>query len=129
MAHSYQLVCFDCKVSLSFGKVYTCETSKVSRGEVRTDGLYDDVQKTWRRHDQFFGQVFERFLLLHRNHALRFVPEGVDELVESSIGFIPDVSPNEVLLTELAEDVDAESELDRWKLRLKLLLRSIPWRD
>jgi hypothetical protein len=78
------------------------------------DGVFADRDRIWHKRDEFFGQVIERYLILHRNHELRFVPEGVDEILEDTLGFIRDIQVEELFSISVS-DINWWKELQHWK--------------
>jgi hypothetical protein len=118
MAATYHLMCMDCGRYLSVGKVYWKSPTGAALGETTFDGIYDPGNKTWRKRDEMFGRTVEAFLIRHRNHELRFVPEGVDELLDTpERGFEP-VDPGE-LTRQPGGEPDPESELEAWKSKVR----------
>ncbi len=86
-------------------------------GEIRIQGVYDQNGRDWHSRDELFARVLEGMLIRHRGHELRFVPEGVDELLETVAG--RSVEPLDVqdVISPMG-DVDPEKELAAWKDRL-----------
>jgi hypothetical protein len=119
MAATYHLLCFDCRRYLSLGKVFWVGEDGAPLGEVRVQGVYFQPERRWRSRDEQFSRAIEGFLIRHRNHELRFVPEGVDELLETSgAGAVP-VELDEILAPDESVGVNEEAELQRWRERLK----------
>ncbi len=108
----------DCSRYLSFGKVYSFDEHGKPLGATVYDGLYE--KETGKRHkaDDFFGRVMEAFLILHRNHEIRFVPEGVDELLETPSRPVEAMDPSTLVGGQATIDLDPEAELQAWAGRL-----------
>jgi hypothetical protein len=108
----------DCGRYLSVGKVHWRSPTGHLLGEITFDGVYDPGSETWGKRDELFGRTLEAFLIGHRNHELRVVPEGVDELLETpERGFEP-VDPGE-LTKQPGLEPDPESELDAWRSKVR----------
>ena len=120
MAATYHLICLDCSVYLSPGKVYSVTERGEHLGEVTVDGVYDPRDKRWHRRDEVFGCAMEGFLFRHRNHELRFVPEGVDELLDTVEKEVESLALDNVLSPNV-DEFDPASELDEWRRRLAKL--------
>jgi hypothetical protein len=119
MAATYHLLCIDCRRNLSLGKVYSVASDGRPLPATTLDGVYDATSRSWRRRDDFFGTAIEQFLIRHRNHHLSFVPEGVDELLESPWRpMVESVDETELVPGEVI-DVDASEELAEWERKLK----------
>ncbi len=118
MASTYHLLCFDCRSYLSFGKVYRVSSDGSELPETTMDGVYDSQQKRWRTRDEFFGRVVEGFLIRHRNHEIRFVPEGVDELLDTPTTCVNALDAENVV-SPRDDNVDAARELANWRQRLE----------
>ncbi|MEP7288935.1 MAG: hypothetical protein ABI947_24545 [Chloroflexota bacterium] len=86
--------------------------------DVTFDGVFDDDERKWHKRDIYFGKVMEKFLIAHRNHELRFVPEGVDELLENKLGFISNVESNDVLKNKIVPEVNWGKEKEDWEQKL-----------
>ena len=118
MAATYHLLCMDCRLYLSLGKVYSFDAHGKALDGVTLDGLFDETSRRWRKRDDVFGRGLELFLIGHRNHELRFVPEGVDELIETRDSPVSPVSLEEVLAGSMATEPDSELELAEWRKKL-----------
>lgn len=118
MANNYHLICFDCRQSLSFGKVFWIDKAGRKLPVPSFDGVFDMAHREWHKRDAFFGEVMERFLIRHRNHELRFVPEGVDELLEGSLGYIEDVDADVIRNSRVDPEPDWDEELAEWQRRI-----------
>ena len=118
MADTYNLTCFDCRESISLGKIYCFDSEGKPLDDFTCDGVWDRRSSTWNRQNELFGRAIEKFLILHRNHELRFVPEGVDELFESTLGFINDVDADEVIARPVDPEPDAVMERESWKEKI-----------
>src|SRR5687768_6857809 len=101
----------NCLIYLSLGKVFSRLEDGAPLGEVRLQGVYDETRKSWASRDELFGRAIEGFLIRHRNHEIRFVPEGVDELLESETSPVHSVDVNDVVSPGEAIDVDPGIEL------------------
>lgn len=75
--------------------------------------------RRWHKRDEYFGRVIEKFLILHRNHELRFVPEGVDEFLEDDLGFTDDVEGDDLLKEKVEPEVDWWKEKEVWQEKLE----------
>jgi hypothetical protein len=117
MASDYLLMCVECREYLHCGKVYSYGENE-ARVRPQFDGLMS--VSTWSRHrrDEGFGLAIERFFIRHRNHELRFCPEGVDELLEKTGDEFKSLTMEDVDGYQF-EEVDAEHELKLWRERLK----------
>lgn len=118
MAHTYHLLCFDCGVYLSMGKVHSIAEESTHLETATFDGVYEERSEERHKRDEIFGRAIEAFLIRHRNHELRFVPEGVDELLESASRSVRAVETQE-LLSPCDVAYDAEAELARWHSSLR----------
>lgn len=118
MASTYHLLCFDCRRYLSLGKLYWLSSEGAPLGEIRLDGVYDAQRKRWTARDDLFGRAIEGFLIRHRNHEIRFVPEGVDELLETPAGAVQPLEAEVVVAPQQEGDVDPSGELEDWRRRL-----------
>lgn len=118
MAKTYDLLCIDCRRYLSFGKVYWRDAEGLRIGQVTFDGIYDPQDHAFHKRDEFFGRVVEKFLITHRNHELRFVPEGVDELLEDECNIFEPDDAHELLAQEGVAP-DWEKELVEWNRKLR----------
>ncbi|WP_017327377.1 hypothetical protein [Synechococcus sp. PCC 7336] len=115
MSRDYMLICFNCKTYLSFGKVYEEDKNGNLLDDITFDGIFEDKTRRWHKRDEFFGRVMEKFLILHRNHELRFVPEGVDEMLEIVDGKVVDRSEEESILeSPVVPGVDWWKEKEDW---------------
>ena len=119
MASIYHLLCFNCRIYLSLGKVYWSDEAGCALPETTLDGVFDEEGRAWHRRDELFGRAIEAFLLFHRNHELRFVPEGVDELLDTPESEVSPVDVGSILLDRSAGRPDAEVELENWRALLK----------
>lgn len=113
MASTYHLLCFDCRQYLSLGKVYSVSEDDELH-EWRLQGVYDEERGVWVSRDELFGRAVEGFLIRHRNHEIRFVPEGVDELLDTPNSSVQPVKVEEVVGPAPAIDVNADRELREW---------------
>ena len=118
MARNYLLICKTCQVSLSMGKAYWLAEDGSPLDDVTFDGVFSMAERKWHKRDEFFGRVLEKFLILHRNHELIFVPEGVDEYLEDYIGYIQDVDSKEILNEKVEPEVDWWEELQMWRRKV-----------
>ena len=114
MSEVYLMTCFDCRVALSLGKLFSHDETGRYLGAYTLQGLAvvaADGQRTFVR-DESYLQAVEGFLIHHRNHEIRLVPEGVHELLEP-----PAVSldPEEVSLPNDEINVSPEQELMAWR--------------
>ncbi len=114
---TYHLLCFDCWQYLSLGKVY-CVFKGGEQHEWRMQGVFNEERRSWVSREQLFGRAVEGFLIRHRNHEIRFVPEGVDELLDTPISCVGALDVEEVVAPSAAIDVDADGELQEWASRL-----------
>lgn len=119
MGCTYHLFCFECLCYLSFGKLYWVDEAGNSLDTTTFDGIYDAEQRKWRKRDAYFGRAIEAFLIQHRNHEIRFVPEGVDELLEKHVEEIVSLEAEDLFQTHGIVGVDSEAELASWSSRLK----------
>lgn len=117
MAGTYHLICVDCRAYLSLGKVHWQSESGEALDEVTIDGVFDPVERVWHRRDELFGRTVEGFLIRHRNHELRFVPEGVDEILEDGGDVFTPLDPQDVLWPTVECKVDPEREMAEWRRR------------
>jgi hypothetical protein len=118
MARTYHLLCFDCRCYLSLGKVFWATGDGSEPIDITFQGVYDAQSKTWRKQDVFFGRVMEAYLIQHRNHELRLVPEGVDELLDTELSMVSPVDALELLRAQGTIRADAPAELQDWAARL-----------
>lgn len=119
MAATYHLLCVDCLCYLSLGKVYWYTEEGAPLDGVRAQGVYDAEAGRWAARDETFGQAIEGFLIRHRNHELRFVPEGVDEMLEEQRKApVESLEVEDVVEPIDAVGINAEQELDLWRRRL-----------
>ena len=58
--------------------------------------------------------MLEAFLIVHRNHELRFVPEGVDEILEDTLGIFRGTHP-EVIEEAKQAKVNWTAEKHEWQ--------------
>lgn len=106
-------MCVECRCYLSLGEVYWRDEKGKPLGETRLEGVFSTEDGRPHSRDEFFGRVLEKYLLIHRNHELRFVPEGVDELFETDAESVDAVEAQDVLrLPEVQPD--GEVELQSW---------------
>jgi hypothetical protein len=99
------------------GKVYSLDVNGAELEDATFDGAFDVAARCWHRRDAFFGKVIEKFLIHHRNHEIRFVPEGVDEYLEKKLGSIEGLDANGVLSLP-RDEPDWQSDLDLWRKNL-----------
>lgn len=118
MSRDYHLMCLDCRIYLYMGKIYSMDDNGHLLEDVTFDGVFDDDERKWHKRDIYFGKVMEKFLIAHRNHELRFVPEGVDELLENKLGFISNVESNDVLKNKIVPEVNWGKEKEDWEQKL-----------
>lgn len=122
MASTRHLLCFDCGRYLSLGKMYSHDENGAPLGEIRIQGIYDQNARDWHSRDELFARVLEGMLIRHRGHELRFVPEGVDELLEAVMGrSIEPLQIQDVISPK--GDLDPEEELTAWRERLAIRRR------
>lgn len=114
MSRDYSLICKDCRVELHFGKVYWLDENHNPLEDTTFAGVHSWSGKKWHRRDEYFGKVMEKFLILHRNHHLMFVPEGVDEFMEDELGFIEALEADELLKAPVDPEVDWHKERSDW---------------
>jgi hypothetical protein len=100
------------------GKAHSRSTDGSPLQAWRLDGVHDREGNAWHSRDAYFGEVVEAFLLQHRNHELRFVPEGVDELIETWASGVEPVEAADLLRQQSGVEVDADVELREWTKRL-----------
>ena len=101
MSRNYLLISFDGKESLSFGKVYWFDEYGRPLEDVTFDGVFEINARKWRKSDYYFVNSIERFLLIHKGQEIRFVPEGVDEFLENTVGYIDDIEADELSNLEI----------------------------
>lgn len=97
MSRNYLLASLDGKRTLSFGKVYWMDEQGVELEDVVFDGLYEFEKRQWHRLDTYFVKAVEQFLEMHREQEIRFVPEGVEQFLEDSIGFVEDMESDDLV--------------------------------
>ena len=121
MAAEDHLLCIECREYLSFGKVFWVEMRDgiAIRIPHTCQGAIGMHRASAERDNARYVRVVESFLIKHRNHELRFAPEGVDELLSERIGQFRMVDPENLLVEEIAPDPNSELELDLWKDRSK----------
>ena len=119
MAKPYHLICFDCKLYLSLGGLYW----RTQQDEILRDPTVAGIQTVAddfrHRRDELFAHVIEKFLIIHRNHELRFVPEGVDELLEATIGYVAASWSEDILDQKVDPFPDPYQEYKDWETRIK----------
>ena len=120
MAGTYHLLCLDCLVYLSLGKVYSADKTGRPLGRTTFDGVHDPIDGCWHRQDAVFGRATECFLIGHRNHELRFVPEGVDELLDTPTRVVEEMELGD-LFAQDGPEPDPEEELRGWSERTESL--------
>jgi hypothetical protein len=117
MAITYQFACIDCRQYLSLGKISWLDETGRPLGELTIDGVYDQDRRRWFKRDETFGRTVEGFLIRHRNHELRVVPEGVDELLSAGGAVFERVVPAQLVAPPEDGTVDPEGELESWKAK------------
>ena len=120
MAATYILMCRECRQYLSLGKLHFTESPISGDSRPAIQGIYDDRDRQWHIGDKVFSDCLAIFLIVHRNHTLMFVPEGVDELIEESdMGAMFDTMEPSILEANASSvEFDAEAELERWRQNL-----------
>ncbi|WP_438029771.1 hypothetical protein [Sorangium sp. So ce233] len=115
MGIGYELVCVDCKRSIEMGKVYWRDESGTPLESTTFDGVFDRANMRWRKRDEFFGRAIEAFLIQHRNHEIRFVPEGVDELIATGGEIVEPIEPDEIIAAQKTVFPDPAQDLKDWE--------------
>ncbi|WP_437740788.1 hypothetical protein WMF39_34715 [Sorangium sp. So ce1504] len=115
MGIGYELVCVDCKRSLGMGKIYWQDESGAPLESTTFDGVFNRATRQWHKRDEFFGRTIEAFLIQHRNHEIRFVPEGVDELIETGDEIVELLDPDEIIAAQNAVFPDPDQDLKEWE--------------
>jgi len=119
MGIEYELLCVDCRQYLEMGKVYWLDRNGEPLDCATFDGVIDRRSMQWHKRDEFFGRTIECFLIQHRNHELRFVPEGVDELIAQDNGDVVPIDPDEIIAGQSRVFPDPGVELDGWTRKLQ----------
>jgi hypothetical protein len=118
MLSDYLLICLDCRIALYFGNVSWIDKDENPLEDVTFQGIFDTKNRQWHKRDEYFGRCLEKFLILHRNHELRFVPEGTDEILEETVGTIQEIESDELLEKKVAIEVNGREEKQMWLKRL-----------
>lgn len=129
MSVCYSLVCFDCKVELSFGKLYDYDENNHELEYPHMMGIRDWKTDEYHIDDSYFCECLTRFLVVHRNHELRFVPDIIDGVFEDDIGVIEEWMDGEYTSSrESGKDYDPYQETNQWKRRKEEYLRDNTFR-
>jgi hypothetical protein len=119
MAGDYIFACFDCRVYLHLGKVCWLDSNNQPLDDVHVEGIIDHEFGVPRQNrNERFARTLEAFLIAHRNHELRFVPEGVDEMLEKSLGFFHGCSIQEVIAAARKAHIKWTAEKQAWEDKL-----------
>ena len=88
MSHTYHLLCVDCREVLDLGKVVNL-SEDAEPIPWTAGGWRDQATGEWLKGAELWNLV-ERFLILHRGHELRNVPESFLDSVdpEGSLNYI-----------------------------------------
>lgn len=118
--HTYDLICRDCRVNLSMGYPAN-DTDELLPDRWDLSGISSDTDfhEVGVHHgDEFYCRVFAKFLILHRNHRISFIPsEAVGYLEELDKGWYKPLSPDDVLAQLLDPPFLPRQEAQEWKQR------------
>src|SRR6266487_1745029 len=118
MSRDYDIVCCTCRVVIGLGKIHNPTPDSPQPEKWAFGGVFLDAD--WRevgRHggDDVFCQVLQKFLILHRNHEIRVVPEGVSDYWEGTLGPFTPVEPEAILAAPLNPPLDWAAEREHWR--------------
>ncbi|MCY7296227.1 hypothetical protein [Alteromonas sp. a30] len=119
MSNCYFLVCMDCKSGILLGKTVEAKYSDITKS---TSGFSELGTNKDHWHFNYKCAVnLQHFLMLHRGHELRVLPDTVDKLARDKgfpntwVGENNDPDPDYDRLSFLNQDVgipDPESEME-----------------
>ena len=120
--HDYDLICRDCRVNLSMGCPVN-DTDEFLPDCWDLTGIISDTdfQEVGTHHgDEFYCRVFAKFLILHRNHRICFIPsDAIGHLEDLDGGWYKPQSPQEVLAQPLSSPFQPRQETAEWEKRKK----------
>ena len=111
--HNYDLICRDCRVNLSMG----CPIN--DSDDFRPDQWILDAIIDMEFGSEFYSKVVAKFLILHRNHRISFIPNEAIGYFEQLDGWYKPQSAEEVLAQPLDPPFLPRQETAEWEKRAK----------
>lgn len=79
MSDTYSIVCIDCKTGVELGKTVYIQYKDIEKKSLGFNLLgYSDNEKSWKPNKKECSTL-QHFLILHRTHELRVLPDTVDK--------------------------------------------------
>jgi hypothetical protein len=104
---------------LHLGKIIRFDSNRKPLGDAYLEGVVEHHSAVPRHsRDEYFARAVEAFLILHRNHELRVVPEGVDEMLEKTLGYFHAPSVQEIITEAKGTPVDWTGEKRMWQAKI-----------
>lgn len=115
----YSLICKTCRIELVLGKIYWFDEqgNEIPYG---VGGFYLERDKQYHQRDAIHCEVLEKFLILHRNHDITFVPEYAVGVLAESLGKMEIQRPDQILAAEVVPRPDPVIESASWVRSLGL---------
>jgi hypothetical protein len=85
MSDSYYLVCMECKAGIHLGKTVNTRYKDIDSDTYGFSTLGHTTENGWRGSEDSFADL-QHFLMKHRTHELRVLPDTVD-IYAADIGF------------------------------------------
>jgi hypothetical protein len=85
MSNSYYLVCMECKTGIHLGKTVCARYKDVNKDTYGFSSLGHTSGNSWHGTEESFADL-QHFLILHRTHELRVLPDTVD-VYATDLGF------------------------------------------
>lgn len=108
--HNYDLVCRDCRVNLGMGCPVN-DSDELRPNEWVLDAILDMDFGT-----ELFGRAVAKFLILHRNHRISYVPtEAIGYLEQLDGGGYMPQSAEGVLAQPVEPPLQPRQEAAKWE--------------
>src|SRR4051812_13162412 len=115
----YDLICRDCRTNLGMGCPIN-DTDEFLPDHWDLTGIHSDAdfREIGLHHgDELYCRVFAKFLIIHRNHRISFIPSEAIGYLEELDGPYKPQSPEEVLAQPLDPPFGQGDEIEVWEKR------------